>query len=163
MRVDIVNGGGCIPASFKAISNDRTGPFTVGFEICSPLEEKPYPTTSAKIFAFLFSADSRLSSTTVAAPPLGIKPSRSLSKGLDAFSGSFSREETQITHQNYHGQRINFLGSPRDYRFLKTGFYEMISKSDCMGTAAQAALMVKFMPLSLKIVARFIVTVEFIV
>ncbi len=48
----------------------------------------PYPTSSAYIFASLFLACSRDSSIIIPAPSLITKPSRCISNGLHALSGS---------------------------------------------------------------------------
>src|SRR6478735_8583051 len=81
------------PEDFIAIRSDRAGPCTLGLEICSPLEEKPYPMISPKILAPRLFAELKLSTITVADPPLGTRPSLFLSNGRDAAVGLFSRIE----------------------------------------------------------------------
>jgi hypothetical protein len=62
--------------------------------------KKTIPNNFCNDIGSSFWADSKLSTIKVAAPPLGINPSLSLSKGLDAFVGSSSLTEKRLIRQS---------------------------------------------------------------
>src|SRR5690606_11568943 len=139
------------------------GPSTFGVEICQPVDENPDPATSAIKFAPRANALSILSKITVSPPPLGTRPSRCASNGRHAFAGSFSRgEKTPKPSKLAIPYLLISCAPPQITKSCKPFLIIMYPRPMAWDPLAQAALMVILIPRILKIVDKFMVTVEFI-